>query len=271
MDKEVSLLANIDEKSELLGGLDMKVGEITLILTTKEDDLVAKTNEADDALESAKAEIVVLTAELKKVTADSEILQKEADLKNADISKSLAETEKMLAEKEADIIMAKDTVVASTSLCTTLETKCEELDNAITDLAEKLAQREMDLHDAEFNITDLQFDLDESNAHNEEYEMRADNLDGHVIALTGSVTKMMADRDKIAASLAERDNQYKMSAQKRQKKLHGLIDYEVSIRKPDGDVLTKAQGMRASLERQRYDIEAVRMILRSAITEEEKQ
>ena len=271
LDKEVSLQAKIYEQSEMLGGLDMKVAELSLSLTTKEDDLVAKTNEADDALVYTKTEILALTDELKKVTAESEILQKEADLKNADISKIPPETEKMLADKEADLIMNKDTVVAGTSLCTKLNTKSEELENAITYLAEKLAQREVDLHEAEIDITDLQFDLAKSNTRNEEYEMRADNLDGHVIVLTGSVTTMMADRDKIAAALDQRDNQYKMATQKRQKKLHGLIDYEVSIRKPDGDVLTKARGMRASLERHSNYVEAARMILRSAITEGENQ
>ena len=102
--------------------------------------------------------------------------------------------------------------------------------------------------------------------------MRAENLNGHIIALTGSVMAMMEDRDKIAATLAERDNQNKIVAQRRQKKLHELIDFEVSTQKPDGHVSTKARGMRASLERQRADIEAVKMILQSARTvEEEKQ
>lgn len=99
---------------------------------------------------------------------------------------------------------------------------------------------------------------------------KADDLSGHVIALTSSVASLRADHEAVEAGLTEREERAKSAAQRRQRKLRELIDYEVELAKlteeeeQDGEA-----SIRAALERQKEEMEAVGAILEAVNAKDE--
>jgi len=210
--------------------------------------LVAQLESTREELAAARREV----AELKEEKSSHEAYVKMCEEK---IAKKDDECLEIVTQHEAecaDLVAQKDKEVAEA------EAEREEA-VAAREAAEEMAKEKTDKLEAE---------LAEINETHDVLLEKADDLTGHVIALTSSVESLTADRETVAVALAQMEEKAKEAAQMRQKKLRDLIDYEVEMTKATEDAVEEG-GVQSALERQREELEAVAAILEAVNAKEE--
>ena len=88
----------------------------------------------------------------------------------------------------------------------------------------RLSDKDAELESARREIEELKCRLSDTTARTEELTMRSEDMNGHVLALSGSLTSMMEERENIVTALRARDDELREMTIRRQKKLQALID-----------------------------------------------
>mmetsp|Transcript_35183 Transcript_35183/g.105081 ORF Transcript_35183/g.105081 Transcript_35183/m.105081 type:complete len:511 (-) Transcript_35183:327-1859(-) len=206
-------------------------------------------------LESTRKELSAAKREVAELREDKRSHEAYVELCEDKLAKKDVECAEIVARKEAE---CADLVARKEKDAADAEAKREEA------VAERNAAEEEARDEAER----MEADFADIAARHDALLEKADDLSGHVIALTSSVASLRADRETVEAALAEREERVRAAAQRRQKKLRELIDYEVELAKMTEEE-DEEGGIHAALERQREEMEAVASILEAVNAKEE--
>ena len=284
------LTSELSEKDEELGVVSARVAELEPKLegaTALNEALGSERDELEERISGLSSAITTVTGE--KASVESALAKgtkklEESEAKNEELqikSEQLEETEREWEVAVSALADKDDELGASNSECQELRSELEILKKEAAEMSDQLNEKDGEIEALNADMAGCQAEMDALVERDYFHRIREEDLGGHIIALSSSISTVMEERERIVSHLAEHEERLKKSLQSRQMKLRELMALEGGI-VVNEEVPVKAEGkneenspLLKALERQRGEMEAISAILEavnaSTTVEEEEE